>query len=310
MEHISKRLKQDAKNFINQPMGISTGFKDLDEALWGFQPQKLMVIGGRPGQGKSGLMGDLILATSREVPVGVFSCEMPPEQFNPRLACNIACLNYHAVRRGKISATEEDNYTEALDQIESLPIIVDYSNGIIGTDEYWIKARHIDPKSVIDYKFSEMVKQGCKIIYVDYLQLVTHIDKSKKDRRLEVGKIAEILRDYAKSYGVTVVLLSQLRRFDQGRLYGDEPPVPTMDDLKESGEIENHSDIVILLHRPQFYNKTKELSFNNIIEEDASLIIEKNRDGPTGSIAVDWHGYAMSYKDKNGKKEYLEEVPF
>jgi replicative DNA helicase len=268
-----------------------------------------MVIGGRPGQGKSGLMGDLILATSKEVPVGVFSCEMPPEQFNPRLACNIACLNYHAVRRGKISLTEEDNYMAALDQVESLPIFVEYDNGLVGLDDYWLKARKIKPESMIDTILKKMVlEHGCKIIYVDYLQLINHIDKSIQDRRLEVGKIAEVLRDYAKSYNITLVLLSQLRRFDQGRMYGDEPPVPTMDDLKESGEIENHSDIVILLHRPQYYNKTKELTFGSVIEEDASLIIEKNRDGPTGAIAVDWYGHVMSYRDKEESSDIG--VPF
>jgi replicative DNA helicase len=303
MEHISKKLKTDAAKFIRQPMGVSTGFAELDETLWGFQPQKLIVIGGRPGMGKSGIMADMILSASRETPVGVFSCEVPSEQFGPRLACNLAYLNYHSVRKGKLTDNEEDKFNACLDEVESLPIFVDYDPGIVGLDDYWLKTRNISSTNTIDYKLKKWVTENsCKIIFIDYLQLIKHVNLSKKDRRLEVGDIAETLRDYAKNYGVTVVLLSQLRRFEQAR-YREEgkksPPVPTMDDLKESGEIENHSDTVILLHRPQYYYAEDEIDLiNNVIEDDAKLIVAKNRDGPSGGVKVDWHAYAMSYKDK------------
>lgn len=303
MQHISVKIKEVASKFIGQPKGVTTGFEQLDETLWGLQPQKLIVIGGRPGLGKSGLMADMILAASTEVPVGVFSCEMPKEQLSPRLACNLSNLNYHNVRRGEITKSEKERFDDAISVIEKRPIFTDHDNGIIGLDEYWLKQRDLTESQIIDYKLKEMViKHDCKVIFVDYLQLIQHINLSKKERRLVVGDITETLRDYAKKYFITVVLLSQLRRFEQQRYREDgkkAPPLPTLDDLKESGEIENHSDTVILLHRPQYYYVEKEIDLvTNIVEDDALLIVAKNRDGCTGSIKVDWLGYAMSYRDK------------
>lgn len=303
MEHISVKIKEVASSFIGQSRGITTGFEQLDETIWGLQPQKLIVIGGRPGMGKSGIMADMILASSDEVPVGVFSCEMPREQLSPRLACNLANLNYHNVRRGKISKPEKERFNDAIKVIEKRPIFTDHDNGIVGLDDYWLKQRELKAEQIIDYKLKKMVSiHGCKVIFVDYLQLIQHINLSKKDRRLVVGDIAETLRDYAKKYYVTVVLLSQLRRFDQARYREDgkkAPPLPTLDDLKESGEIENHSDTVILLHRPQYYYMEKEIDLvTNVVEDDALLIVAKNRDGCTGSIKVDWKGFKMSFCDK------------
>lgn len=303
MEHISKKIKEISSSFIGQSRGITTGFKELDETIWGLQPQKLIVIGGRPGMGKSALLSDMVLASSTEFPVGVFSCEMPREQFIARLACNFANLNYHSVRRGEITENEKKRFNDAVGEIETKPIFVDYNNGIVGLDEYWLKQREMKVEDVIDTKLKQMIAtHGCKVIFIDYLQLISHINLSKKDRRLIVGDIAETLRDYAKKYHITVVLLSQLRRFEQAR-YREEgkkaPPLPTLDDLKESGEIENHSDVVILLHRPQYYYIEKEIDLiTNVVEDDALLIVAKNRDGPDGSIKVDWRAYAMSYKDK------------
>jgi len=301
MEHIGKHIKEATSGFIGQPCGITTGFKELDEVIWGFQPQKLIVIGGRPSMGKSAIMSDMILASSEEVPVGVFSCEMPKEQLSPRLACNLANLNYHNVRRGEISKSEKERFSEAIKVIEKRPIFTDHENGIIGLDDYWLEKRELKIEKTIDYKLKEMVALGCKVIFVDYLQLIQHINLSKKDRRLIVGDIAEMLRDYAKKYYITVVLLSQLRRFEQARYREDgkkSPPLPTLDDLKESGEIENHSDIVILLHRPQYYIEKEIDLLTDIVEDDALLLVAKNRDGCTGSIPVNWCGYAMSFKER------------
>lgn len=304
MELIGQHIKEAASKFIGQPRGITTGFSQLDDCIWGFQGQKLIVIGGRPGMGKSSILADMALAASTECSVGVFSCEMPKEQLSPRLACNLAKLNYHSVRRNKITKIEKEHFDAAVEEVKKRPIVVDYDSGIVGLDEYWIKQQNLKSENILDTKLKIMVsKHGCKVIFVDYLQLIRHINLSKKDRRLEVGDIAETLRNYAKKYNITVVLLSQLRRFEQAR-YREEgkskPPLPTMDDLKESGEIENHSDVVILLHRPQYYYIEKQMDLiTNVIEDDALLLIVKNRDGPDGAIPVNWLAYAMSYTDKD-----------
>lgn len=311
MPHISENIQEVAKHFISQPMGYSTGFKDLDESLWGIHPKTLMMIGARPSMGKSSIMADLALAVSKEVPVGVFSKEMGGHQFPPRLACNLAKLNYHRVKKGDISDREKDEYFAAMDEVSKLPIYVDYDRYIIGDNDYWITARKSSEPNIESYILDTQIKhwvqeQGVKVIFVDYLQILDLLDRGIKDQRLKVGKMAEILRDYAKQYNITMVLLSQLRRFDQSQ---GRVPVPRMSDLQESGQLEAHSDTILLLHRPSYYDDEKELGmFEDRYEDDAAIILAKNRDGDTGNIKVDFCAYAMSYVDK--KKPDLAEIPF
>jgi replicative DNA helicase len=305
MGHIGENLKDITNNFVSQPKGISTGFESLDESIWGFNPKTLVMIGARPSMGKSSLMADLVLATAKEVPVGVFSKEMPIQQFPPRLICNLANINYHNARKGAIKKEEQDRLLAAREELETLPIYVDYERNVVGQEDYWIKAcKENDPNvesKIMDTKIKEWVEKGCKIIFADYLQILDLLNKGIKDQRLKVGKMAEILRDYAKQYNITFVLLSQLRRFDQSK---GKTPIPTMSDLMESGQLEAHSDIILLLHRPQYYSEDRELDlFTNNVEDDALMILAKNRDGPAGNICCDFHSYSMSYRDKNSERE-------
>ena len=310
MGHISDNIKETAKHFYKQPMGISTGFDSLDNALWGVHPRTLVMVGGRPSMGKSSIMADLVLATSKEVPVGVFSKEMGNLQFPPRLACNLAGVNYHKVHTGSVNKKEQDDYFAAFDEVSKLPIYVDYNRYIVGSENYWVKARtETEPNIknyIMDFEIKKWVQEhGVKVIFADYLQIFDLLNKSIKDQRLKVGKIAEILRDYAKEYNITMVLLSQLRRPDprEGKM-----PVPTMKDLLESGQLEAHSDVILLLHRPAYYDEEKKLDLiTNIKEDDAQLILSKNRDGMVGNIDVDFWAYSMSYKEKGARSN---ELPF
>ncbi len=306
MQHISTNIEKLRDHFINQPMGISTGFQELDKAVWGLQPGHLVTVGGRPGSGKTGLMADLGLSISKEAPVGIFSLEMPYDRLQARMCANIADLNYRNVRSGEISEAEQDKFFAAAEELKLRDIYIDDEQSMLGIDQYWLKQRKMSIEKTMDYKIKVLVKdRGCKVIMVDYLQLITHVDKSIKDRRIIVGNITEQLRNYAKQYRFCLVLLCQLRRFDQARYGGKKKisPLPTLDDLKESGEIENHSDIVILLHRPKYYDDTTQINLTaNTIENDALLMIRKNRDGPTGNVPVEWHSFSMSYRDFNRNK--------
>ncbi len=306
MGHISENLSEVADNFVSQSMGISTGFNSLNESIWGFSPRTLVMVGGRPGCGKSSLMADLILATSKEVPVGVFSKEMPIEQLPPRLACNMADLNYHNVRKGNVSKMELDTYREAMEELKTLPIYTDYKSNVVGSEDFWLKiCKETEPNiesKIIDFQIKRWVaEQGCKIIFIDYLQILDLLNKAVKDQRLKVGRIAELLRDYAKLYDITIVLLSQLRRFDKSQ---GKTPLPSMSDLMESGQLEAHSDIILLLHRPQHYSEERELDlYSDKVEDDALIILSKNRDGPAGNIAVNFNAFSMSYRDKQDVKK-------
>lgn len=301
MKHISKNLNKIEKEFPNQSMGINTGFESLNNLLWGFQKQQLIVIGGRPAMGKSSIMCNMMLAASKEKPVGVFSLEMPFELLQARAACNLADVNFKRLQRGKATENELDKFKKALTNIKNYPILIDDSCTLLGLDNYWLKQRGVKVEDTMDYKIEQLAKEGIKVMFVDYLQLITSI-KPSNDIRIVVGRMAETLRNYAKQYEICIVLLSQLRRFDQARI---KNPTPTMDDLKESGEIENHADVVILLHRPQYYNKQEEINtMLDYRESDAKLIIAKHRNGETGTITAEWLGYAMSFKDLEIKNKF------
>lgn len=310
MGHISENIEEALKNFTCQPMGISTGFEKLDRSIWGLQPKKLITIGGRSGMGKSSILVDLALSSSKEVPVGIFSLEMPTDQLKARMAANLTDLNYHNVHAGNITKKEQEKFISAGLLLKDLPIYIEDENGILGIDPYWMKQRKLKLEQTMDYKIKKMVQdKGCKVIFIDYLQLVAYTNASMRDKRIIIGNITQELRDYAKRLNFCCILLCQLRRFDQSQ-YGTGKkkiaPMPKMDELKESGEIENHSDIVILLHRKEYYNEKKELNLTaNEIEDDAILMLVKNRDGPTGNIAVEWHGFSMSYRDiKQNTREF------
>lgn len=301
--HISENIEKLKDTFVCQPMGVSTGFDDLNKAIWGMQPKRLITVGGRPAMGKTGIMADITLAASKEAPVGIFSLEMDYEQLQARLSANLSNLNFRNVMAGDVTAEEQDRFLEAGQVIKELPIFVDdQTPGYLGIEPYWLKQRSLKLERTIDYRIKHMIKEkGCKVILIDYLQLILHTNAAMKDRRVTVGKITEQLRDYAKQYNFCCILLCQLRRFDQAR-YGSgkkrTAPMPTMDDLKESGEIENHSDVVMLLHRPDYYDEKRELQLtSNIIEDNALLMIRKNRNGPTGNIPVQWYSSSMSYRD-------------
>ena len=306
MKHVSEDIGKLRDCFCDQPIGVTTGFTELDKAIWGLQPAQLITVGGRPAMGKTGILVDIALQASTEAPVGIFSLEMPYDRLQARMCANIADLNYRNVRSGETSDSEKDRFFAAAEELKLRDIYIDDEPSMLGIDQYWLKQRKMSIEKTMDFKIKTLVKdKGCKVIMVDYLQLVTQVDKSIKDRRIIVGNITEQLRNYAKQYKFCLVLLCQLRRFDQARYGGKNKvsPLPTLDDLKESGEIENHSDIVMLLHRPKYYDDTAQINLTgNTVENDALLMIRKNRDGPTGNVPVEWHSFSMSYRDFNRNK--------
>ena len=151
MEHISKNIEQLKEQFVAQPMGVSTGFTDLDGALWGLQPKRLITIGARPGVGKSSLLVDLALASSKEVPVGIFSKEMDSLELKARFAANLADLNYSKVRAGNVSDAEKDKFLDHAQQVAKLPIFVDYETKIVGIDPFWLKTKKLSIEKTVDY---------------------------------------------------------------------------------------------------------------------------------------------------------------
>jgi len=299
-KHISHKIEDIKQKFPNQKIGFNTGFKSLNNLLWGFQLKHLIVVGGRPSMGKSSVMGDMILGAAKETSIAVFSLEMPFELLQARLVCNYADVNFKKLQRGKATKDEQKDFETSLVKIKNLPIMINNDCKLLGTDSYWLNQRGIKLDETMDYKIQQAAKEGIKVVFVDYLQYITWV-KPSNDLRVTTGQIVKTLRNYAVDYNICIVLLSQLRRFEQHRT---KKPVPTMEDLKETGDIEQDSDVVILLHRPQYY-KQKEIDLMlNYKETDAQFIIAKHRNGETGTIAVEWCGYKMSFRDLEQKNEF------
>jgi len=299
VESIGKNIQKLKTDFIGQPKGLLTGFDELDNLIWGLLPGHLIVFGARSGCGKTSLLADLALSAGENDKACIFSLEMPKQRMQARLACSLSKTHFGKARADKLTKPEMNRFDKALDQLKEYNIRIDDEPGIVGSDKYWLDTTNTPIEKTMDYKIAQEVENGCKLFLIDYLQLISPL-RPTQDRGLAYGSIALALREYAKQYGVCMVLFSQLRKFDQGRYdKKGEMPEPTLDDLKYTGDIEIHSDVIVLLHRPRQGKGEAEL-FADAIEEDAKFLLMKNRDGGTKEIPVDFVASSMSWKNKEG----------
>lgn len=296
MERISKNVDDLKTKFFNSPMGTTTGFYELDQAIHGLLPQQLVVVGGYASVGKTSLLADVAIAASKEVRTSIFSLEMPILRIQARLACAIAGLNYGKVRAGKLSKPETERFNGAIADLKKLDIYIDDYTSTVGVDPYWLKTKNHPIEQTIDHVLVQEVKKGTKLVLIDYLQLINPL-KPATDKLVH-GTIAKDLRDYAKKYNICVVLFTQLKKADQGRHGKDEEnPKPNIDDIIGSSEIRAASDVILLLHRPQ-QGKGAIGLFSETVETDAMFLLLKNRDGTTGEIPVEFVGSSMSWRPK------------
>lgn len=296
MKKLSTNISETIETFGPGQMGITTGFDSLDQCIRGFLPGKVVVIAARSGCGKSSIMLDMGLAASKEAPVTIFSIEMPFDLIQTRSLANLTQLNHEAMVKDQILPIEKQEVQAMKKQIEALPIVVDDSpcHMYPATWEKWNKI----PEDSFNVLLPKAVDSGSKIVFIDYLQLIRMAGKyDRDDQRLH--EITWLLHEKAKQYNITIVVLSQLKRFDAERYKGGNPR-PRLDDLFGSSTTENDVDVALLLHRPSYYEQKVTIDlFENKIEEDAEIIIAKNRNGTTGVIPVEFHGYCMSYKDSS-----------
>lgn len=253
LEDISKE-----KHFIT---GISTGFDKLDEMTAGFQPSDFIIIAGRPSTGKTSFALSLTLEMARKGKnVGFISLEMSKEQIGLRLLCANASVDLSKVRSGYLSAEDFKYLATSTQELERLNIFIDDSTPFY-MHELRAKCRRL------------MKTHGLDIIFIDYIQLLKTREKYE-NRNLQLGAISATLKSIAKEFKIPVVALSQLSRSPEKRREKDARP--TMADLRESGNLEQDADLVILLYR------NKEMDENNMAE----IIIDKQRNGPTGAFKL------------------------
>ncbi len=243
--------------------GISTGYGELDKLLSGLQPSELIILAGRPSQGKTALALNMAenIAIRGGRPVAVFSLEMSKESLLQRLVASVAQVDAHKFRSGHLSREDWRRMTEGLGQISSAPLWIDDA-GSISVLEIGAKARRLKRD------------KGLSLLIVDYLQLITARGRFNS-RQEEVASISRGLKALAKELQIPVLVLSQLTRAPEREERG-----PMLSDLRESGAIEQDADVVMFIYRPNFFN----MNATPEEREMADILIAKQRNGPTDKV--------------------------
>jgi len=263
--------------------GIPSGFKDMDELTTGFQKGDLIIIGGRPGMGKTAFCLNISqhVGIAMKEPVAIFSLEMAKEQLVMRMLCSEAKVDSNKVRKGFINKRDDWNkLTNAAGKLAESLIFIDDSSGL-SVLEMRAKARRLKQQ------------HGLSLVIVDYLQLMRGRGKFER-REQEIAEISRSLKALAKELQVPVIALSQLNRGVETR-GGNKNP--TLADLRESGAIEQDADVIIFLYRD-----TKDE-----MEGKGKVIVDiaKQRNGPTDKITLTFLDYCTRFVDSSDV-EYQE----
>ncbi len=257
--------------------GAPSGFKDIDELTSGFQPGDLIIIGGRPGMGKTAFALNIAqhVGIDLKEPVAVFSLEMSKEQLALRMLCAESMVDSSRIRKGFIGKQDWPRLTNAAGRLAESPIFIDDSSAITVL-EVRAKARRL-----------KMEHGALSLVVVDYLQLMRSRGNFER-REQEISEISRSLKALAKELKVPVVALSQLNRGVESR--GDRRP--TLADLRESGAIEQDADVIIFLYRDEIYNKN-----NPSNKGKAEIIVAKQRNGPTGVVNLTYLADSTRFVD-------------
>ena len=248
--------------------GLPTGYYQLDECTCGLQDGEMIIIAGRPSMGKTSLALNIAehIGLIEKIPVAIFSLETGKQQLAERFLCSISAIDAQKVRRGTLDTEHYQELVKACSQLSEAPIYVDDTSTLTPLG-LRAKARRL--KSLYDIR----------CVIVDYLQLM-HLGAGRvESRQQEITTISRYIKALARELSIPVVVLSQLNRAPEGRL----DHKPKMSDLRESGSIEQDADVVMLLHRDDYYRRgEKDYEPNH----RADLIIAKQRNGPTGSVQL------------------------
>ncbi len=245
-------------------VGVPTGFIDLDRMLTGLQPSDLLIIAGRPGQGKTGFLLSVAknAALTHKKKVAIFSLEMSNEQVVQRLIAQETGIDSQRLRTGKLTEQEWPLFTHAIEVFSDTRIFLDDTPGITPM-QLRTKCRRLH------------MEYGLDLILVDYLQLMGG-ETRNENRVQEVSYISRNLKILARELNVPVLTAAQLSRAVEQR----QDKRPVLSDLRESGSLEQDSDIVMFIYRPDQYEKDSDK--HNIAE----IIISKHRNGPVGSVEL------------------------
>jgi replicative DNA helicase len=279
--------------------GLATGYYELDEKTCGLQNGEMIVIAGRPSMGKTTLALNIAehLGVLEKVCVGIFSLETSKQQLAERFLCSASELDSQAVRKGMLSTEDFEKLVETCGALSEAQIYIDDTSSLSPL-ELRAKAR----------RMKSLYNVGC--IMVDYLQLMHYGWAKVESRQQEIATISRYIKALARELNIPVVVLSQLNRAPEGRI-GHRP---RMSDLRESGSIEQDADVVMLLHREDYYHRGED---DWTPDNTAELIIAKQRNGPTGTIKLRFRERFTRFENASvadeqsvGPRSAGTEVPF
>lgn len=257
---------QNVYNNDDQILGVPTGLPDLDGMTSGFQKSDLIILAARPSMGKTALALNFAAhaAVVKKIPVAIFSLEMPKEQLAMRLLCSEAKMDSKRLRTANLMDHEWKDLNHAFGRLGDAPLYIDDSPGI-SPMEFKAKIRRLQLEANIG------------LIIIDYLQLMNSGRKRTESRFQEVSEIVREVKGFAKESQIPIIALSQLSRDVEKR----QDKIPQLSDLRESGEIEQTADLVMFIHRDDYYDQAAQDKVS-----PTKIVISKQRNGPTGMVEV------------------------
>lgn len=291
---------EELDNNKGQTPGIPTGYRDLDKMTAGFNRNDLIIIAARPSVGKTAFalnIAQQVATHDNEYSVAIFSLEMGADQLATRMICSTGNVDSNRLRTGTMNNEDWNRFSVAIGKLSRTNIFIDDTPGIRITD---IRAK------------SRRLKQehGLDMILIDYLQLIQGSgSRSSDNRQQEVSEISRMLKALARELECPVIALSQLSRGVEQR----QDKRPMMSDIRESGSIEQDADIVAFLYRDDYYNRGGEDGEEGDVDAGAQdengeieIIIAKQRNGPTGTVKLNFMKQFNKFTDYSYEYEGIE----
>jgi len=261
--------------------GVATGFRDLDNKLSGLQKSDLIILAARPGVGKTALALNIAknVAIRENKAVGIFSLEMGKDQLTDRMISAVGNIDAWALRTGRLKDDDFSRIQHAMGVLSEAPIYID-DVGSVNILQMRAMARRLQ------------ANKGLSLLIIDYLQLMQPMNRFASPVQ-QVTENTRALKILAKELNVPILVLSQLSRAVEQRT----PAIPKLSDLRESGSIEQDADIVMFIYRDDMYNE------NSLKPGLAQVIIDKHRNGPTGTVDLFFEKERSAFRDLE-KGEY------
>lgn len=265
LERIDNRIKN--KHTFG---GLETGLDDYDDLTGGLHGSELVILAARPSMGKTAMAMNIVehVAIDCGHPTLFVSLEMSSLELGDRLLCSRARVNSHRARNGQLSTEEHQILIKTAAEVSTAPLFIDDSPSRTMT-EIAAAARRLKRRD------------GLKLIVIDYLQLIDP-DSSRDPRQEQVAKIARRLKGLARELEVPLICLAQLNR----QVEASKDNKPQLSNLRESGAIEQDADVVMFVHRDEYYATNEEE--RDRVKGEAELIIRKQRNGPVGDVKLTW----------------------